>query len=492
MDPYYNFKKSLLSYFRSRLIILIITSIYSLLILLLVVNRFWQFEAFYYNQGYYESSVWNISRFKPPIVDHQALGRVNIFADHFIPSIFLLSPLYWFTKSYLTTPVAVSIGVGISVLIAYEIASKLIRSRFLTFSLLFAYMFFVGLQNALITFLDPIVLMTPFLMFLFWTILNDKIKLFYPIFLINLGFKETVASLGLTLGIFLFFYKKSWKKHGLKIILISITYALLVTRLIIPRFAPSSNFFYEPNWILVLKEFLPRFFFPLIKTQTIFASLAAFGFLPLFIPFFLPLILQDFILRFVVVYQSALRWDLGLHYNANLAVLLFVGSVLSVHKLQDYKFFKKVYIPLAIFIIFITIIFHRFVYHGPFGLLYNPEFYKHTGRQQFMWDFINKIPKEGKIMTQSNLAVFFTHEDLYIIRDCQKINRYKPDVIAFDIRSGQNPNNLFPTDEKTLRELTKILDNQSGYSKLFDDGSRYIYTKRKDKEVVIKCPQNEY
>ena len=255
---------------KSRVIILIITLIYTSLILLLLLNRFWQFEAFYYNQGYYESTVWHVSRLQAPIVDHQALGRVSIFADHFIPSVFILSPLYWLTESYLTTIIAVAIGVGISVLIAYEIANKLIKNKFIVSSLLFAYMFFIGLQNALITFLDPIVLMIPFLMLLFWAVISDKKKLFYLLLFLNLGFKETIASLGLTLGVFLFFYDKTWKKHAIYTIIISTTYALLVTKLIIPKFAPEHNFFYEPNWNVVLEDFIPRLFLPVIKTKTIF------------------------------------------------------------------------------------------------------------------------------------------------------------------------------------------------------------------------------
>src|SRR3990167_4922368 len=141
MSHYFKKLKQLtLKYYKSRIIILIITLIYTSLILLLLLNRFWQFEAFYYNQGYYESAVWHLSRFQAPIVDHQALGRVNIFADHFTPSVFILTPLYLLTESYLTTIIAVAIGVGISVFIAYEIANKLIKNKFMVFSLLFAYM----------------------------------------------------------------------------------------------------------------------------------------------------------------------------------------------------------------------------------------------------------------------------------------------------------------------------------------------------------------
>src|SRR3989344_3357598 len=61
------------------------------------LNRYWQYNVFYYDFGIFDSAIWSVSRFKPPIIDHLAVGGKWIFADHFNPSIFLLSPLYWLT-----------------------------------------------------------------------------------------------------------------------------------------------------------------------------------------------------------------------------------------------------------------------------------------------------------------------------------------------------------------------------------------------------------
>ena len=493
MNHYFEIiKKSILFYAKSRIVIIFITVVYTLIVLLVLLNRFWQFESYYGDQGYFEGAIWKVSKFQAPIVQGWGDVRVNILSDHFIPSLFImLSPLYWFTKSYATTVIALGVYTGASVLVAYEIANKFIKNRFLIYALLFGYMFYIGMQNALIFFIHPVTLMLLPLMLLFWAIFNEKKILYYALLIFNLGFIEHISLLAMSLGIFLFFYKRQWRIHGIVTLIVGFTYGILVSRFLIP-FLTKTSFRWYPDWPQHPIEFIARFFLPAIKVQTILVSLATFAFLPLFSFSFLPLIAQDFFTRFVIAPQTGnFRWDLGLHYNANLAVLLFIASVLSISKLQNFKTFKK-YASLLSFTIFVTvIIFQRFIFHGPLGLVYNADFYKHTKTLQFMRDFVDKIPREGKIMTQNNLAVFLTHNDLYLLSNCARINDISPDVIAFDFRPGQSPNNMWPMDEQSLKELSLILKNSNSFETYYSEEHRYIFTKSAGKQMKINCPEDE-
>lgn len=461
--------------------IYLVATFYTLVVLAVLLNRFWQYEAFYYDQGLFERSIWLVSQFKAPIIDHHILGRTHHFADHFFPSLFVLfSPFYWFTSKYETTLVALSIYTGLSVIIAYKIAVLKIKNIFMTYALLVSYMGYVGLQNALIFYIHPITAMLLPLMLLFWSLIKEKWKLFFMLLVFNLGFQETVATLGISLGLFMVLHKKSWRVKGIIVFLVSLFYGFAVMKLIIPYFS-QGKFLYSPMFPTSIFDFFRRFIEPEMKVRTVFYSLLTFGFLPVLAPATLPMLLQDIILRFVLSGGTNQRWDMGLHYNANLAVLLFISSVFGYHRLEKFKFIKgRLPVLFSILIITIVLYIHQFIYHGPFGLAYNPEFYRHTKRQGFMNEFINKIPKEGKVMVQNNIAVFFTHSDLYILDGYEKIKKVKPDVIALDFRPGQNASNFWPMYEIHMRPLAEQLGKDDNYKILYNDDSRYIFTRKHD------------
>lgn len=489
IKAYHNKSERILKRY-SKLLAILLAFFYTVIVLVVTLNRFWQFEVFYHDHGYYESAVYNVSRFKPPIVEHPSLGRIHIFADHVVPSMFLISPIYWFTDRYEATLVVQAIGVGSSVFVAYLIANKLIKNQFMVFALIFAYMFYIGMQNALIFFLHPTTLMIFPLMLLFWAIINNKIKLYYLLLIINLGFKETVIALTFALTVFLYLYDRRWKKHAIATGLITTIYALLVTKIIVPPLSPTGQFNYQPQWKEIFEGFITRWFRPTIKVETMAASFATFGFLPLFSMIFLPVILQDFLLRFVVGPQAGFRLDLGQYYNANLVVLLFFGAVLAVNKLQKMQIFIKTQLLWSISIVATVIVLHRFIYHGPFGLAYNLEFYRHTFRQGFMWDFINKIQGNGKFMLQNNIAVFFTHNDVYILKNCEWIKQVQPDVIAFDFRPGQNVNNWWPSSDHEMKSNVELLKQSPSYVIEYSQDYRYIFTRDKNKDFELECPKD--
>src|SRR3989338_7619457 len=138
--------------------------------ILVSLNRFWQYEVFYYDFGIFDSAIWSVSRFKPPIIDHLAVGGKWIFADHFNPSIFFLSPLYWFTDKQEIILIAQSVIVGASGFVLYKIGKEVIKNKFLSFSVLVSYFLFVGLQNAIISDFHEVTVSTLPLMLTFWAL----------------------------------------------------------------------------------------------------------------------------------------------------------------------------------------------------------------------------------------------------------------------------------------------------------------------------------
>ena len=106
--------------------------------------------------------------------------------------------------------------------------------------------------------------------------------------------------------------------------------------IVIPYFS-NGRFLYNPMWPSQISDYITRFVDKSSKIQVIFYTLATYGFLPILAPATYILFIQDLGLRFVLSETISQRLDLGLHYNANLAVFTFVSAVLGASYLQRKK-----------------------------------------------------------------------------------------------------------------------------------------------------------
>lgn len=91
MKPFF---KNLKNYLSSRKLPVAVTLVYTILVLVVLLHRFWQYEVFYYDHGYTESAAYQVAQFKMPLWDRE--GKSYAFVDHFYPSLVLmLAPFYW-------------------------------------------------------------------------------------------------------------------------------------------------------------------------------------------------------------------------------------------------------------------------------------------------------------------------------------------------------------------------------------------------------------
>lgn len=442
--------------------------VFSILAILLNLNRYWQFESGYYDLGIFDTAIWKVAHFQTPIIDHLVVGGKHIFADHFHPSIFLFSPIYWFTSKTEALLIAQDIVVGLSGLILYLIGKKLLKNGFLSFSILIAYFLFQGLQNAVMFDFHEVTVMTLFLMLTYWSIFNNKKMSYFFFLMITLGFKESLFALGIGISIFIFFYKKEWRKIALISFFISLLWGLIAIKIIIPFF--SGGIYLYSLDTKNLFELFQRLFTPFIKIKTVFLSLLSFGFLPILSPKLFPLIFLHYGIRFIN--PAGERWDLGLHYNAEIAPTLAIASLMGLGFIKKYS--KKLAFITAILTIIISIILHRFVLRGPFGLTYNPAFYKHTANFNFLREMIAVVPKNASVTAQNNLAGYFSHQEVYILRPFFK--QKETDYVLFDLRPGQNPNNLFMSEE-TMKKTFEIVKNHPKYQLIYHKGDQYVFKK---------------
>jgi uncharacterized membrane protein len=433
---------------------------------LVSLHRFWQYETQYYDFGIFDTAIRSVSRFQPPIIDHFVIEDKLIWADHFHPAIFLLSPLYWITQQSEVLLIAQMVSVGLSAYVLYRIGVFKLNDRFLSLAVLISYTLFVGLQNAIITDFHEITVMTLPLMLCYWAIITERKKAFIFFFVLTLAFKELLFSLGLGLALFVFLYQPKWKKLAGLAALYSILWGVVTMKFIIPHFAGGS-YQYAPKFS-TLGEFFQQFISPIIKLKTTFQIFWSFLFLPLLYLPTLPIILMNLGTRFLS--GSTNHWDLGFHYNAEIAPTLAVSTILAFALLQK-KTSRLVMIGIGVLLILNSVVLYRFILRGPFGLAYNPAFYAHTKNFTYLNELITKVPPQKTVMTQNNLAVRFTDRKVKLLRENYEV--YKPEIIVLDLRDGQNPNNFMGVkDVKTI--LTRLQSDQN-YNLLYHQGDQYIF-----------------
>ena len=456
-------------------LIVIIICVYVLAAASVSLNRYWQYDAFWYELGLYSGAIWKVAKFQPPVIEQfePPKGRI-IFADHFNPSLFLFSPIYWFTDRTEALLIAQAVTVGLSAWVAYLTAKKVVKDKLVVLALMTSYLGYVGLQNALYTDFHDTTVATLFVMIVFWSIVSKKWRLYWVFLLISLGFKETMSGLGVGIGLFLILKGQREIKKGILTILISIMWYFVVTKFVIPAFS-GGYFSYEPTIPNSIGEAISGFFIPLnLKTRTIFLTFFTFGFAPVFSIATWPIIVEHFAERFVLS-QAATRWDLGFHYNALLSPIFLVGTFPFV------LWLKKISLPAlkiwAIATILVVVYLHRFYLHGPLMLATHPVFYEQTRRNVFLDNFNKKIPRTGLLMTLNNLAAHQSTRPVVLL-SLKNFDVIKPDVVALDLREGQNANDFFPATFDEAKKIDAMLQINSAYLKTVVSNDEVIYTRK--------------
>jgi uncharacterized membrane protein len=438
--------------------------------ILVSLNRFWQYEVSYIDFGQYDQAIWKISRFQEPLMYHFIHGKINVLGDHVTPSIFLLaSPFYWLTNRSEIILIIQALAVGLSGLVLYDIAKTILKNKFLSLSIVLSYFLFVGLQNAVITEFHELTVMTLPFMLTVWALIKNKIPLYFIFLLITLGCKEVTFALGICLGIAFFLLKKEWRKIGVATILISALWGIIAFKVIIPYFSHGQYLYATaiPGGIL---EKIQAFVDKPQKRHTLIFSFLSFSGLPIFAPQFWLTILQDYAGRFLPQ-NFATRWDLGMHYNAESAVILAIASIFGLKYLLKFAIIKKYALFIALLITLNALFLFRFVLHGPFLLATNAAFYQQTKDFAFLDKMIKQIPPQASVMTQNNLATRFTHQDVRLLTSEYPIA--KPQYIVIDLRQGQNPNNYFGSGD--IEKIYKQLVNDANYTLIYQTKEQFIF-----------------
>lgn len=359
-----------------------------------------------------------------------------IWADHFNPSVFLLTPFYLLWRDPRMLIIVQSLFYCLGAYPVYRFTKEKTANLYLALSFAFSYLMFFGTQSALTFDVHMGTIAPSFLPWILWAMFRNKWKTFVILSIIATGFKEDMPLYIATLGLYLTVTRRNWKLGSVLFVLF-MTYAFVVTKYIMPSFAHNAAKTFSVSYFSLRPHYLWNVFFNSpIKIHTMVLSFGYVYFLPVLSGFFLLLPLAHFFVNFSNPDFPG-RWDIYLHYRAYLTPLLLFGSVLGYTFLMKKKpkLFdtQRAKIILAALIIINAFLFDVFL-HMPLNTLLKKQFYYRESWARDNDKIAKLIPENAFLLTTNHLAPQVSYrKNVYYFP--QKIGQ--ADYIFLDIRRNQ-------------------------------------------------------
>lgn len=461
-----------------RVIILLIFFSFFIFFSSISLYRYNIVQIFHYDFGIFASIIWQLSTGKIAVIDHISLGQINFLGDHFNPSLALFSPLFWLTKDVRILLIEQALVTTLSGLIIYLIARKrkLKMSSALIFTIIF--FFFAGTAFPLVTdwHPDPTAGIFLLLFIYFFSYTKKRITPFILV-IIFLGFKESNA---LTLSFFLlsclFIYKQR-RKEILFYLTGSIMWFFASIKILVPHFS-GREYFYAPQMPSNITE-LKQSLLSIEKYEFVWKSFLSFGFLSIFARFGLIPVLGEVLLRILPLHSFFESFTLKMHYNVYLGIFLTLaaidGFVFIVKRLNV----KKYSFIIALFFLFIAMFIAKIITYSPIILVTNKVFWQEFRPRNDIYDSIKKVPAKGSIASQNNFLPHFVFRNETAMLIDKGYRMKDPEIIVFDLSTGQSPNNFFPRDYNFFLNEKTLLEKSGEYKRIQTENKNiYIFLKR--------------
>jgi len=447
-----------------------------------------------YDLGNMEQAVWGTlhgyllrNTASKEMINFSYPTRLGIHADLFL---FLIVPLYilWQSPKLLLLVQVIIAGAG--ALPLYLISQKLLKSSLAGLVFAFAYLVSPILGAALLFDFHAFTLVSSFLFFAFYFLLEKRYLPYFIFILLALTCKEEVSLLVFLLGIYI--YLKHNKKIGLTTILLGLTWFIIVFFIIMPHFRSGSEYIFLSRYAYLGKDKMT-----IIKNLITRPGLIIYGFkninklvylLYLILPLaglclFSPFIILGAPTLFInLLSAEQTMYSCGFHYSAPLLFYLLISSIFGLIFLI--KRFKKndsliLYKPLLILFIS-SLLFggqFRFQTHGITKDNFNrPPSIKKIYAESFSRRVKNRekvvslIPKDASLSTSVMLGVFFAgRRDLYmfpLIKDAEFIALEKPGI------------NWIQISEKDYKKAINDLEKNKNYQLIYEDDYYLVFKRR--------------
>ncbi len=369
----------------------------------LSIVRHIHYESYGFDLGINDQTVWRYSRFEAPLTTIDPYPDRTKLATHVELVYALVSPAYWIWPARKMLLLVSAFAVCSGGLAAFLLAKHRLKNTFISFSVMFSYLMFYGLQNAIWFDVHSSNFAAAFLMWFIYFLDAKKTRGAILFFFLAITAKENIALYTLVLSLLYLIRRRT------KIIVFFITASVLYLFFIYFIYFPhiiNLPYLYQ-NKSGILSNLNPYY---LINTRekivTIFYSFASYGFLPLLNPLTLPLIFAHFTTFFVIASDLPGAQGLYGHYRVTLAPLFVWSTIVT---LGTFRFLNNKYV--ALYLLFCSILLQYFL-HLPLSYLSKEWFWKKTVAETYINTLIEKyLPPDASVASQNNITPHISHRD---------------------------------------------------------------------------------
>lgn len=387
----------------SRLLPILICLLFFTAYTVLAFVRHDHYQSFGYDLGINDQTVWRYAHFELPLTTIDPFPDKLKLAEHVEIVYALISPFYWIWESRKMLLLVSNAWFCLSAIAVYKLAQKKKLSPRTGTALVFSYLGFYGVQNAVWADVHSASFGAAFLMWFLYFLETRRKKLSILFFFLAITAKENIGLLTFALS-FVYFLKER-SKLFLFFMAASVVYVLFVFFIFFPHVMHVSYLYQNKGGIFSNLNPLS-----LVDTdekrQVIWYSLLSFGFLPLFSPLYLIPALADLATYFVIASQLSGAQGLYGQYRISLAPLLIWATIGT---LGMTKRFDKGYI--GIYLVICTLVV-QFVLHLPLSYLTKSWFWQEPPAVKS----INRmkeafLPQSASVVAQNNIVPHISHRD---------------------------------------------------------------------------------
>ncbi len=369
----------------------------------LSIIRHQHYESYGYDLGINDQTIWRYSKFQTPISTIAPLPDRSKLAMHVELVYILIAPIYWIwdtRRMLLITDALFVVSGGYAM---FLLAKSKLKNSWLSIAILFSYLMFYGVQNAVWFDVHSTSFASAFIAWFIYFLDIKKLRMATIFFLLAITSKENVAIY--TFVISLLYLLRRRDKYLILLALGSLSYLLFIFLIYFP-YVVNVTYQYQ-NQAGLLSNLNPLYLFNTQeKLVTLFYSFASVGFLPLLNPLTLILIFTHFTTFFVIASDLPGAQGLYGHYRVTLAPLFAWSTITTI---ATFKIFNKKAVAVYLVVCAIAV---QYSLHLPLSYLTKEWFwYENPAVKNINYIIRNYLPKDASVVSQNNITPHLSHRD---------------------------------------------------------------------------------
>ena len=330
---------------KATLVVLVCTMLFSVFFTLKAIQMHDSFETSAYDLGVFQQALWLISQFGDQF---NTVRGMHSHGDHFRPIDYLFIPLYFLKPSIHWAFLAQSLSVGLGALVLFRIAQRQLPAmRWVAPAFALIYLLNPVVHNPLVWQYHPLVLASGLYLLWLWFYLEQRSWPYYLVFILLLIIREDMCITTAAFGMVAILQRRF--RYGIPVVIISVLWWLLVTRVVLPELNGEGYFRLEGGTLQVLYRHLfdTDFYIRQLWNEYAF-SYWAWLLLPLLglsllAPLYLLPALPTLLVNPLVGDYSA---QIQYHYSVNAMPFIFIAALFGTRKILSR--FPRTQLPLVL------------------------------------------------------------------------------------------------------------------------------------------------